>query len=539
MKKFLSLFSILLFGMVLNVSAEDSQMLSATTQLKCTSLKLAPGESTTCSVSVGVSTGGLVGFQATPIVGEGLSLSNFKTAGGWEGSGNDGKYVLYAEDGKTGSVAIGSFTVTANSDFASTSSVNLTNIVMAGVAGDTDKIRPGTVSISIGAKSTNSSLTSLSVSGIALSPSFSPTVTSYKGVVDAASININATAEGKISGIGAKSLNYGENKFQIVVTAEAGNTTTYTVVINRPDNRSNINTLKSLKLSEGEIDFSSNKTSYNVSVSSKTDSIKITSSLTDDKSRYIAGSSDMGVKLDYGVNTVKITIQAENGSSKIYTIKITRKDDRSKDNTLKEIKLPGMHGGIIIDNKIDEYEIKASYNENIFEFEAITNDNKAKVEIIGDKNIKVGINQFEIKVTAENGDVKTYKLNVIRQEENVILSSDSSLKSLVVTDTDLSFDKNKKTYTVKTKKEKLEIEAIATDKKSRVEINNNSNLEDGSVISIVVTAEDGTSTKYEIIIEKDKSLFVPIVSIIVILLFCGILVFVILKKKKSSKEELQ
>lgn len=537
MKKYLCLIvALLLFCMTFGVSAESNEMLNATTLLSCSANKLAPGESTTCAVSVKVSGGGLVGFQTTPTVGDGLSLSNYKTASDWQGSGEDGKYVLYAEDGKEGNVAIGSFTVTANSGLASTSSVSLTNIVMAGVAGDTDKIRPGIVSVSIGAKSTNSSLTSLSVSSVSLSPSFSPATTSYTATVDASSINISATAEGKISGVGAKTLNYGENKFQIVVTAEAGNTTTYTIIINRPDNRSNVNTLKSLKLSEGEIDFSSSKTSYNISVSSKTDSIKITSSLTDSKSRYIAGSSAMNVKLDYGVNTVKITVQAENGSNKTYTIKITRRDDRSKDNTLKEIKLAT--GDIEIDKEKDEYEIKVSYDEEVFDFAAIASDDNAKVEIIGDKNLKVGENLFEIKVTAENGDIKTYKLKVIRQEEDVVLSSDSSLKSLVISDHEIDFEKDNKAYKVKTKEDKLEIEAIPSDKKAEVEIKNNSELEDGSVISIIVTAEDGTSTKYEIIIEKDKGLLIPIVGIVVILLVIGILVFFILKKKKISKEKL-
>lgn len=524
MKKLVTFIIALLISLPFSAHA-----LSGNVNMNCDKVKLGSGESANCTISMSVISGELTSFTGDVSSSSNLTISDFKLSSGWEGNGDNGKYVLYTDAGKTGNVGIGSFKVTAKGSFNENGTVLLGGISL----GDETFNENSKADIvkSFAPKSTNSSLNSLSVSGVMLSPAFVPTKTSYTATADVSSINISATAEGSISGVGAKTLNYGENKFQIVVTAEAGNTTTYTIVINRPDNRSGVNTLKSLKLSEGSVDFSSDKTSYNISVSSKIDSIKVTSSLTDSKSRYIAGSSSMNVKLNYGVNTVKITVQAENGSNKTYTIKITRKDDRSKDNTLKVIKLANI--SIDIDNEKDDYEIKVPYGEESIDIEAITNFDGAKVEIIGDKALNVGENLFEIKVTAENGDVKTYKLKVIRQEEDVVLSSDSSLKSLIIVGHEINFSKNKKNYVLKTKKDKLEIKAIPSDENAKVEIKNNAELKDGSIITIAVTADDGTSTKYEIKIEKANNLLLPILCTILVLVFGGILLFVFLKRKKK------
>lgn len=149
--------------------------------------------------------------------------------------------------------------------------------------------------------------------------------------------------------------------------------------------------------------------------------------MTDSKSQYTVGSKSMNVNLNYGLNTIKISVQAENGSVRTYVIKVTRKDDRSKDNTLKEIKLST--GVISISADKYEYEVKVPYSNENISIDAVSNDSKAKVELKGEQPLKLGENIFEIVVTAENGEVKTYKLKVIRQEENVKLSSDNKLKN--------------------------------------------------------------------------------------------------------------
>lgn len=85
-------------------------------------------------------------------------------------------------------------------------------------------------------KSTNNKLSSLTVSGGTLSPTFSSSVTDYTvDVSDIDSITISATKsddDATVSGTGTKTLEMGSNEFDIKVTAESGSVKTYTVTVN-------------------------------------------------------------------------------------------------------------------------------------------------------------------------------------------------------------------------------------------------------------------------------------------------------------------
>ena len=83
------------------------------------------------------------------------------------------------------------------------------------------------------------------------------------------------------------------------------------------EEKSNINTLKSLQLSGCSIDFNSSTTSYYVTVKDTITSIDITSELTDDKSSYVSGFGNRKVELSPGVNTILIKVIAENGDIKL------------------------------------------------------------------------------------------------------------------------------------------------------------------------------------------------------------------------------
>ena len=86
-------------------------------------------------------------------------------------------------------------------------------------------------------RSKDNNLKSLSVSAGILSPKFSANTTSYKVNLpaDATSIEIKASAndsKAKVSGVGTKKVQAGENKINIVVTSEYGTTKTYTITVN-------------------------------------------------------------------------------------------------------------------------------------------------------------------------------------------------------------------------------------------------------------------------------------------------------------------
>ena len=89
-------------------------------------------------------------------------------------------------------------------------------------------------------KSSDNNLSSITIEGVTLSPDFSKDVYNYTAQVenDIEKIKIETkTSNNKatVSGSGEKELVEGENKFELVVTAENGATKTYTVTIDRKE----------------------------------------------------------------------------------------------------------------------------------------------------------------------------------------------------------------------------------------------------------------------------------------------------------------
>ncbi len=95
-----------------------------------------------------------------------------------------------------------------------------------------------TVTVAKPAPSSNANLSSLTVSGASLSPSFSSGTTTYNASVPntVSSVSVRATAAASganIMGIGDKTLNEGDNSFTITVTAPSGAKKSYTLNIRR------------------------------------------------------------------------------------------------------------------------------------------------------------------------------------------------------------------------------------------------------------------------------------------------------------------
>lgn len=82
-------------------------------------------------------------------------------------------------------------------------------------------------------------------------------------------------------------------------------------------------TLKSLSLSKGTLSpgFSSNRTNYTAKVKYDVESCKVYATATDDKAAVAVGGNE---KLAVGKNTRTVTVTAQNGTQKTYTIVITR-----------------------------------------------------------------------------------------------------------------------------------------------------------------------------------------------------------------------
>ena len=273
------------------------------------------------------------------------------------------------------------------------------------------------------------------------------------------------------------------------------------------EEKSSINTLKSLQLSGCSIDFNSSTTSYYVTVKDTITSIDITSELTDDKSSYVSGFGNRKVELSPGVNTILIKVMAENGDIKTYSIYVTR-DNKSSINTLKSLQLSGC--SIDFNSSTTSYYVTVKDTiTNIDITSELTDDKSSYVSGFGNRKVELspGVNTIFVKVMAENGDIKTYSIYVTRElTENELLKTTDILK-LDIKNYNIEFSNDILEYFIEIENEdKLDISLTLLNEKANYEILNNENLQDGSIIIIKITAENGIDTKeYKLYINRNNN----------------------------------
>lgn len=390
--------------------------------------------------------------------------------------------------------------------------------------------------------SSNANLSSLSVSNGSIS--FNKDTTSYSVKVgsDVTSINVSASAEdsgAKVSGTGTKSLNYGDNKISVVVTAPSGDKKTYTITVNREDTRSKNNNLSSIKLSTGTLSpsFSSGRTTYNVSVPFDVSNIKVDATAEDSKSKVtINGGSSLKAG---AVTNVTIKVTAENGSTKTYTVKVTRGKDpnaQAEKNTNNNLASLNLGEDITLSPKFDKkttsYTAEVPYSIKSLNIEAIAEDEAfAKVDISGADNLQVGENEIKIVVTAEDGTPKEYIVKVTRLEgtpeeiENENPSDNKEpveeviphlLKSVNLTDGKLTskFDSKKFVYYYK-KNKGFKIDGIPNDEGDKVTI-----FDKDGVITIVVGETIDDANVYTFI-PKEANIVAIVITICSIIFIGG------------------
>lgn len=401
-------------------------------------------------------------------------------------------------DGKKGTYTAGTIKVKVNG----TSSLTIKNLDLSDKSWNA--YSPSNKTANIRLKSTVNTLSSLSISNGTLTPVFNSSTTSYTATVNSASTVISGTvtdSKSKISGTGTKKLNYGANKYNIVVTSESGVAKTYTITITRPDNRSTNNNLKSLSTNQGTISFNKNTTTYNLNVDSNISSITINGALEDSKASFVKGYGPRTVNLNYGNNAIQVKVQAENTKVKTYTINVTRKDNRSSNNYLKELTLSS--GDIIFNKEVLEYSTTVYYDVNKIDVVATPEDNKSKV-VVNSPNLNVGNNVITINVTSENNQTKTYKIIVKRLSEEEKMSDNNNVSSLRVLGHEFDFKKDTLEYDLSIKDEyALVFEVSLEDPKASYKIEGNEDLQDGSVIKVVSTSESGQTKEYKFNINKD------------------------------------
>lgn len=338
-----------------------SSVVAATGNLKisCADTTLNAGESTECTIT-GSSSVDIIDISTVVELSSNLTMESFTLNNTWEGSDFDtGKIDIYTKSGDaiSGNFTVGVMTIKVKSGIVnSNEKVTLSSIEFTY---DTKEYSIDDVSASIRVPNNVNTLSNLSVSGATFN--FNANTFTYNFTVDAESTTINATkldANSVVTGdIGTKNLSYGLNTFKITVTAENGEKKTYTLNINRPDNRSSEKDLLAFQFIGYDIKFNKEKTDYTLSVENNITSFALCSEgikkdnilcINKDVIKYSDKANIMGIfndvdftnsfnsnddyldcgNLNVGKNKLLITVKAENETENTYTFIINRKDEK-------------------------------------------------------------------------------------------------------------------------------------------------------------------------------------------------------------------
>lgn len=165
-------------------------------------------------------------------------------------------------------------------------------------------------------------------------------------------------------------------------------------------------TLKNITVKNGTLVFDKNKTEYTINVGKDVTSLGLKATANSTKATVkITGDENFKV----GENIVKVTVTAEDGTTKVYTITVIK----------------SKYGlGPVLDLKVKGYEInpefdpaKLEYSVDVtgvteVELEYTLKDETSTAEVVGNKDLKVGKNEVKLIVTEKDGTVTTYTINV-------------------------------------------------------------------------------------------------------------------------------
>lgn len=200
-------------------------------------------------------------------------------------------------------------------------------------------------------------------------------------------------------------------------TADANvGTVTYSTTIAAP--MSTNNNLATLSVSNATISpaFSAGTIYYSASVPFEVSKLNVSATAADGKATVSVNSPNLTPN---GTTNVTVTVTAENGAQKTYTISVTRAQDPnyipSDNNKLSGITVEGFLLSPVFNEDTTQYVIWLPYETANVKITATASDSKATVEVVGGDVLAAGQdNPVKVICTAENGDKKEYTVIVKR-----------------------------------------------------------------------------------------------------------------------------
>jgi len=185
--------------------------------------------------------------------------------------------------------------------------------------------------------------------------------------------------------------------------------------------------------------FNKNKTSYAVTVGENVNDLRVTAVAEDSKSK-VAISGNTGLK--NGDNKVYITVTAQDGTKKVYTITVTKTGDANKSNSYLQ--------NLIVENAT----LSPEFSKEVFEYDcgtvgksvetlkilAFGENENVKTDITGNDKLSEGDNKIIVKVTSEDGTTTKEYVITVKKDSNIVEENNiEEINALQDTDNDDNF----------------------------------------------------------------------------------------------------
>ena len=161
--------------------------------------------------------------------------------------------------------------------------------------------------------------------------------------------------------------------------------------------------------------FTPGTTTYNVTVPEDVESVEVYAAAQDSEAT-ISGTGNK--TLEYGENTLSVVVTAEDGTTKTYTINVTREGEGTDGETevvngLSSITIGDLQLSPSFQTDVYEYTVKYIGEDTSLNIETVATDPSYTVEIVGNEELKEGENTITILVSdSEGNNVATYQLTV-------------------------------------------------------------------------------------------------------------------------------
>ena len=207
-------------------------------------------------------------------------------------------------------------------------------------------------------------------------------------------------------------------------------------------------------------------------------------------------------EVDTSFNNLQVNIIDVNNNKSI--LQKQAEEETGESNDISNSKLQNLRlniEGLVPEFNKDVFDYYLTINNNINNLEILTvpENKNSKIDIIGNENLKEGLNIIKVQITSEdNTSSSSYTINVTKT--NNIEDANTNLETLAIQNYLLypNFDNTVTNYNIEVANDtnNINLLAIPEDEKAKVEIDKNDKLQEGNnTIKITVTAKNNYTKK--------------------------------------------